>query len=259
MILIYDDTFEGFLSVVFECYRRKIEPTDIRPESFFQESLFVYRESIPTHPEHADRVWNGLQKKLNKQTRHVPFSAFLSRDEGIELALYRFIRLSFEASDQIGDNYADPDVLTVRKASRKVMKEAMRMVEFVRFQLTLDNIYFAAISPDYDVMPIVMQHFRNRFANQQWIVYDLKRDYGFYYNIHGIEEVTLSTKAFNAGNGAIRKDMLQEGEIAYQTMWNEYCRSITIRERLNLKVHRQHLPKRYWKFLPEKGAGNIKL
>lgn len=259
MILVYDDTFEGFLSVVFECYKRKIEPMDIRPASFFQESLFVYREHVLTSVERADRVWAGLQKKLSKQTRHVPFSAFLSRDEGIEMALYRFMRLAFEISGQIADNYGDPDVLTVRKASRKVMKEAMRMIEFIRFQLTLDNIYFAAVSPDYDVLPIVMQHFRNRFADQQWIIYDLRRDYGFYYNLHMIEEVILNDKAFNADNGAVRKDMLQEGETTYQTMWSEYCRSITIRERLNLKVHRQHLPKRYWKFLPEKRAGNVKI
>ena len=259
MILVYDDTFEGFLSLVFECYRRKIEPTDIRPVNFYQESLFIHRENVQTDAENADRVWRGLQKKLTTQTRHVPFSAFLSRDEGIELAIYRFIRLVFEVSGQIGDNYADTDVLAVRKASRKVMKEAMRMVEFIRFQHTLDNIYFSAIGPDYDVLPIIMQHFRNRFADQQWIIYDLKRDYGFYYNLHGIEEVVLNDKAFNAGSGAVRKDMLQKGEMLYQTMWNEYCRSITIRERLNLKVHKQHLPKRYWKFLPEKGAGSVKL
>ncbi len=259
MILVYDDSFEGFLTVIFECYNRKINPTGILSDHCYQGKMFVGKEYIATNHENADRVWNGLQKKLKKEARHVPFSAFLSREPGIEMALYRFIRLTFDANADISGNYGDENVLTVRKASRKVMKEAMRMVEFVRFQLTRDNIYFAPISPAYDVLPMVMQHFRNRFADQQWLIYDLRRDYGLFFNLSGIEEVTLNNKVFSLSNGAVRNDVLKEGETFYQTMWSDYCRNITIRERLNLKLQKQHMPRRYWKFLPEKSGMNAKL
>jgi probable DNA metabolism protein len=259
MILLYDDTFEGFLSVIFECYRRKIMPKRILPEKNFQETLFVYKESVPTDPVHADRVWQGLIKRLSPSTRYVPLSAFLSGDLDIEMALFRFVRLAFTMDKPIGDNFSDPDVLMVRNASRKVMREAHRMVQFVRFQLTRDNIYFAAISPEYDVLPIIMQHFRDRFADQNWLVYDLKRDYGYYFNTADVEEVSLSEKVFNVADGSVRSDMLEEGESVYQTMWNDYCSSITIRERLNLRLQKQHMPRRYWKFLPEKSGRNKEL
>ena len=258
MILLYDHTYEGFLSVVFECYRRKITPFRILPETHYQEALFVRKKFIPTNPEHAERVWNGLTARLTPATRHVPLSAFLSGEPDIEMALYRFMRLAFMAEQPIGDNFADPDVLQVRKSSRRVMQEAMRMVQFARFQLTRDNIYFAPVSPAYDVLPLIMQHFRDRFADQHWLVYDLKRDYGYYFNTAEVEEVSLSQKVFNIADGSVRNDMLEEGEAVYQTMWNDYCRSITIRERLNLRLQKQHMPRRYWKFLPEKSGKNTK-
>jgi probable DNA metabolism protein len=73
-----------------------------------------------------------------------------------------------------------------------------------------------------------------------------------------VEEVTLSDKIFNLSNGSVSSDMLHDGEAVYQSMWNDYCRSITIRERLNLKLQKQHMPRRYWKFLPEKSGMNAK-
>lgn len=252
MILIYDGTFEGFLSVVFECYSRKLEPINICPEKNLQEKMFIGKEYINTEVPHSDRVWKGLQQKLNAELNQLPYSAFLSGEEGIEMALLHFIRMAFASPVPIEGNFGDPDVLMVRKAARRVMKEAMRMLQFIRFQRTLDDIYFAPITPDYDVMPLTISHLKERFADQLWLVYDLKRDYGFFYNLQSVEEVTLNEKSFNTLNGAVPLNLLQEEEAVYQTMWKGYCQNITIRQRLNLKLQRQHMPKRYWKFLPEK-------
>ena len=252
MILVYDGTFEGFLTVVFECYSRKLEPTNICPEKDLQEILFIGKEYISTETSHSDRVWKGLQQKLSPELKQMPYSAFLSGEEGIEMALLHFIQMAFASPVHIEGNFGDRDVLMVRKAARRVMKESMRMLQFIRFQRTLDDIYFAPISPDYDVMPLTLKHLKARFADQLWLVYDLKRNYGFFYNLQSVEEVTLNEKSFNTSNGAVPFNLLQEEEADYQTMWKGYCQNITIRERLNPKLQKQHMPKRYWKFLPEK-------
>lgn len=252
MILVYDGSFEGFLSVVFECYNRKLDPITIVSENHLQETLFIKKEFIVTETAHADRVWKALQQKIKRELDQLPYAAWLSTEPGIEMALLQFIRLAFASPVPIEGNFGNMDVLTVRKAARRVMKESMRMLQFIRFQRTLDNIYFAAISPDYDVMPLTLKHLKERFADQQWLVYDLKRDYGFFYNLQTVEEVLLNEKVFNTINGAVPLNLLREDEALYQTMWKGYCQNITIRERLNLKLQKQHMPKRYWKFLPEK-------
>jgi probable DNA metabolism protein len=252
MILVYDGTFEGYLSVVFEVYNRKLEPTNIASDKNLQETMFVEKEFIHTNPAHCDRIWKGIQSKLSTEMNQLPFSAWLSGEPGIEIALLQFIRMSFASPVSIEGNFGDPDVLTVRKAARRVMKEAMHMLQFIRFQRTLDDIYFAVISPDYDVMPMTLKHLKARFTDQQWLVYDLKRDYGFFYNKETVEEIALNEKSFSTVNGEVPLNLLQEDEAFYQTAWKGYCKNITIRERLNLKLQKQHMPKRYWKFLPEK-------
>ena len=41
-------------------------------------------------------------------------------------------------------------------------------------------------------------------------------------------------------------------EKLFQQMWKTYFKSIAIKERLNPKLHRQHMPARFWKYMPEK-------
>lgn len=253
MILLYDGSFEGFLSVVYECYYRKLMPDDICSEDQFQELMFSEKEVIETIPEHASRVWTAWQKKLSKQLDQLPFTAFISGEKGIEMKLLHFAKVSFSSPMPVEGNYSDVHILDIRKAARRVSQEAMRMLQFVRFQKTKDGIYFSAIQPRYDVLPMTLDHFTDRFADQHWIVYDMKRDYGFYYNLKTTEEITLTDKSFNTQNGKVPLNLLQEDEAHYQNVWYNYCQHITIRERLNLKLQKQHMPKRYWKFLPEKG------
>ena len=45
---------------------------------------------------------------------------------------------------------------------------------------------------------------------------------------------------------------LNQTENAYQDLWRVYFKSTNIVERRNLKLHYQHVPLRYWKYLSEK-------
>lgn len=69
--LIYDGTFEGFLTVVFECYAQQIVPTDICKETSFQENLFIEKLTVNTDETKADRVWKALQAKLHQRNKNL--------------------------------------------------------------------------------------------------------------------------------------------------------------------------------------------
>ncbi|MCF8359953.1 MAG: TIGR03915 family putative DNA repair protein [Prolixibacteraceae bacterium] len=259
MILLYDSSFEGFLSVVYDCYADKLEPEDIFPVELYQSPIFSEKRYIPTQSGHADKVWKGWQKKLSRKLKQLPFQAHLSGEPGIEMKLLQFARFSFASPVPVDTNFGDQAILDIRKAARRVTQEAMRMIQFVRFQKSNDRIYFSGVSPRYDVLPMTLYHFKNRFADQHWLVYDMKRDYGFYYNLHTIEEVTINEKNFNIGNGQLSPNVVHEEEASYQSMWQQYYKNITIRERLNLKCHKNHMPKRYWIYLTEKRGTKGKL
>lgn len=235
---------------MFEAYSRKQFPIKIVWEE--TPLLFTNTYKVLTNTEKSDRVLNGLKKRLSKSAVEMLFACWLSEEEGIEMLLFNYIRKALVSSRSIELNFADSDVLELSKIYRKVTKEAERMRQFVRFQKSADGIFFAAIEPRYDVLPYALDYFEDRFADQQWIIYDLKRKYALYYNLEKTEVVHFDDLQVDEETGKLSQEHTDENELDFQGLWQQYIKSITIRERINLKLQRQHMPKRFWKFLPEK-------
>ena len=125
-------------------------------------------------------------------------------------------------------------------------------LQFTRFQKTIDGTYFAALEPIYNVLPLVIGHFQNRFADQCWLLYDIKREYGYYYNRQKVDEVRFETKGTHLLTGKLDQQLMAEDEQLFQQLWRTYFKTIAIKERINPKLHRQNLPVRFWKYLTEK-------
>ncbi|QLG47007.1 TIGR03915 family putative DNA repair protein [Costertonia aggregata] len=249
-ILIYDGSFNGFLTAVFIAFEEKVPVSDIQKNSVRQSGLFSETETIFTQTDKAQRVWKGIQKKSNSAVKNIYF-AYLSENKGIELLLYRYIRKLFANKNSIHSDYSDGVVLKISQLARSVGREKHRMEAFVRFQLTQDQIYFANIEPDFDVLPLISKHFKSRYADQQWIIYDVKRKYGLFYNLHQVEIIALDMDEVYA-NSIRKNDRFLGEEYSYQELWNNYFKSTNIKSRINKKLHTQHVPKRYWKYLSEK-------
>jgi len=255
-IFIYDKSFDGLLTAVFESFERRQVPDILTSDGNSPGELWSETVIIITDIEKADRVWYALVKKISDKAANRLFRIHYSGMEGVDLPLLRLIRKIFEKGSGILENFADADVLQVKKADRRVSREAERVAQFIRFQKTADNIYFAAYEPDYDVIPMVLGHFRDRFADQHWMVYDMRRKKGYYFNGHEVQWVSLVSSKINTSTGDADETLLSDDEILFQRLWNQYFRSICIEERLNLKLHRQKVPKKYWKYLTEKKQFN---
>lgn len=52
--------------------------------------------------------------------------------------------------------------------------------------------------------------------------------------------------------GKLNEDLMAQDEKLFQDLWKNYFGALTIRERINPKLQRQHMPRRFWKFLTEK-------
>lgn len=246
-ILLYDGSFDGFLSSVFEIYERRIDSPIIKKESEFQDVLFDTSETVISNINNAKRVWNGIKKLLKSNGCSTLYYAFLSEIEGIENTLFNVIKYAFDSQQNIISDYSNPDVLALSKTAKKVGREKHRMEAFVRFQQTKDDIYFSNIEPDFNVLPLIIKHFTSRYADQKWIIYDLKRKYGLFYNLIKTEVITLD---FNINS--IKEELFTSEENQYETLWKDYFKSTNIEERVNKTLHVKHVPKRYWKYLSEK-------
>ncbi|GHA23875.1 DNA metabolism protein [Salinimicrobium marinum] len=249
--LVYDGTLEGFLTCLFTAYEEKLEVQDISPEGEAVGMLFSGMEEVITDFVKSGRVWKALKKKSSEATLKQIKWAFLSEKKGIENTLFLMIQYIFSETNPVDGDYSHPAVLEVAQTARKVSREKHRMEAFVRFRLTKDNIYFAAIEPDFNVLPLIKNHFKNRYADQYWIIYDLKRKFGLHYDLSVVKFISLDLDpsiGISGGSAAY----FDEKELEFQRLWKEYFESVNIKSRANSKLHLQHLPKRYWKYLTEK-------
>lgn len=248
---VFDGSFEGLLSAVFNWFERKPGQVKLQTEAAFQPDAFMPCLHIVNEREKADRVWKGLQANLSKATLRKFYCTYLSELEEGYTALFEFACYLFTEGAAIENNYGNPYVLTLSKIAKKVEREKHRMEAFIRFQHNADGIYYCGIDPDFNVLPLIATHFKNRYADQQWIIYDLKRDYGLFYDLSTVEEINIDFNQRQKTTG-IANAIVSEKEGLYAVLWKDYFKSTNIQARKNTKLHVQHVPKRYWKYLTEK-------
>ena len=251
-VYIYDKTFDGLLTAVFDAYFRKTFPDFLLSEGDALPLFYDELHTVVTDEEKAARVWRGLQKKVSASALGCLTQSWLSELPDIGMLIFRYIRKAIDAPRTIELNFGDPDVLEVSKVWKKVTNERLRVIQFLRFQKTADGTFFAAVKPVYNVLPLTLPHLKDRFADQCWLLYDLKREYGYYYDLKEATEVRFEEKEAHLLSGLLGEELMDADEKLFQQMWKTYFKSIAIKERLNPKLHRQHMPARFWKYMPEK-------
>ena len=250
MIYIIDGSLESLLCAVFEWFERKPGTVLLKTELHYQPDAFTPAFHVQNDQRKADRVWKGLQNKLEKSWIRRFYCTFLSESADAYVSLFEFACYIFSNPRGAETNYGNEHVLALAQRARKVEREKHRMEAFIRFKHSADGIFYCGIDPDFNVLPLIMSHFKNRYADQRWIIYDLKRHYGLFYNLETVAEIHLDDDAEKNLN-RIEEALLSNQENLYTQLWKDYFKSTNIAARKNTKLHVQHVPKRYWKYLTE--------
>lgn len=258
----YDGSFDGFLTAIFDSYLHKAAEVIILPEELMQASLFGSSQIVITDPAKSKRIWNALVLKNGKSETNVFLRAFLSDQPDKEKVLLDYCQQTIASKAGITGDFGNRTVLKTAQFAKITGREKHRMEAFIRFHLIDDLIYYANIEPDCDVLPLIAPHFKQRYADQHWIIYDLKRDYGIAYDLHTVQEIRIDFK--DHLKKAITNNSMSDSigdtfdtsfpliENQYRKLWHQYFKSTNIASRKNMKLHVQHVPKRYWKYLSEK-------
>lgn len=249
LAFIYDDTFEGLLSAVFDAYVDKVFPEIILGGRDTAPLMVRETRVVATSRAKADRVFAGLSKRLSRQGKNTLILAFLSEEQGTASLLFRYIRKVFDSPAMVEGDFADPDILATDQLAKRVYCEAHHLEGFARFQKTADDVYVAALGPRYNVLSLLVPYFRARFAPMRWILYDVNREYGLYHESGNITDVYLDPA--HIGKGWLAPSLLADGEAAYQEMWREYCVTAAVMERLNPRLQVRCLPRKFWPYLTE--------
>lgn len=251
MIYVFDGSLEGLLCAIFEWFERKPGQIILKTEQRFHPDAFAVPFEVNSEPKKADRVWKGLQGRLSADWMRRFYCTFLSEQPGAFQDLFEFACYIFSNPPGAEDNFGNEYVLRVSQTAVKVEREKHRMEAFIRFRHLADGIYYCGIDPDFNVLPLITSHFKNRYADQKWIIYDLSRHYGIHYNLENAEEIQLSLEDEMNLKG-LGENKLSAEEQQCAVLWKDYFKRTNIPARKNTRLHLRHVPKRYWKYLTEK-------
>lgn len=238
---LYDGSFEGLLTILYHCFKSE-GPEAICRIDDFSPDLFSKPRHIQTDSSLAGKVYSAVEKQISVQSlRHI-YYAHLSEKSGVELQIYRYIKLGWKLGWQLDDHLGCDEVAAIHTISRRVDGERYRFLGLLRFRELVGDVLYGPCEPDYNVVSLLASHFQKRMANYRWIIHDVKRDIACVYDT---TEWRICDFVFD--------DIphWSEGEAAYQRLWQEFYQSIAIKNRTNHRLRQQFMPKKYWKYLLE--------
>ena len=245
----YDSSFDGFLSAVFEIYSQRLDVGSFLPDRDTETPADLFQQNfrVETNGDSAMRLRRAIVNQASEDVLSLLSTAFLSEEAEIEMKILAYLRKLFAGDDpNYGKNPASPEMLPLYKIAGAVRHEAGNMLGMVRFSKGPGNFYIARIEPKYDILLLMESHFRNRFAFEKWVIFDAKRKYALLHDRVG-ESRVVTLPDEESFVKAIQSD-------SFTRLWQDYYKSIAIKERENPKLLRRCLPVRYWKNLPERQA-----
>lgn len=242
-MFVYDGTFEGLLTAVYEAFYSREKNISIREERNLQKGILEKYINVITEDSKWNKVYGAIKSKISSDALEHVYRVFLSENENCGDIIYRYLVFGFKAGPKVDSFLADDRVLGVHKISRRVEVERHKFLGFVRFSLVMGNVYYSVIEPDNNITALLAPHFAQRMSDQRWIIHDIKREAAAVYNL---EEWFLTHLTVDSV-----KDY-SEDETKYRRLWKEFFNTVSIKNRENSRLQKNLMPRRYWKHLHEK-------
>lgn len=231
----YDGSYAGLLCCVFHSVATKQLPVDICTPQQGQTSLFAVHK-IPTEPEKARRVERSIPKKLGPRAAALVHACFLYGGEEKALTICAFLQLGYRVGPAVVDMLADDRVAALHQLARAAQNEAGQMIQFIRFADYRGSLV-SVIDPKHYVLPLIRDHFTDRYHEEQFLIYDRSHQMGLVYQPHRSKIVSMQD---------LQLPDEEDEERTYQRLWKGFCAAVNIVPRQNLHCQMGHMPKRYW-------------
>ncbi|KGT48384.1 TIGR03915 family putative DNA repair protein [Acinetobacter sp. HR7] len=252
----FDGSLTGLLSCIFRAFAFKEYEVSVTANLHAQNGLFDEFIHVASNDEHGQRVWQGLKQKISSASLRAFYFAFLSEQEQAFQNLFDFAVYVFQNQYPVDQDYGHSAVIGMSQWAKQVGREKHRMEAFVRFKKCKDGLFLSLVKPDFNVLPIITRHFKERYQDQSWLIYDEQRQYGIYYDLQQVHQVEMNAEAIDPqariGRSQAFSIELDDEEVLYDQLWKDYFQSVNIQARRNIKLHIQYVPKRYWRYMNEK-------
>ncbi|WP_323594948.1 TIGR03915 family putative DNA repair protein [Aliarcobacter butzleri] len=240
MILVYDGTFEGFLSLVYEVYYKKLKPIKIY-KTLPNEMIFEEIFELKTSKDNAIKVLTAIKTKFPKELIQRILNIFMCDSKEFELYLLEYIIIGFKETKQLY-NINNSCVFYLNNLEKELFRNVHKLTGFIRFEELEDATLYAKVESKFNVVYFLGKHFLKRFNNQNFIIHDLNRKLAFVkiQNDFSVQEVAFFDEPNYSSN-----------EQKFQKLWKSFFNAVTIKERLKQKLQRQLVPLLYRTYMSE--------
>lgn len=239
---LYDGSFDGLLTIVFDCYINKKMPINVASQNYYIPNIFDITEYVPTDFKKSERIFNGISKNISYDTLYNAYYAFLAEDSTKEINILKYLLYGFIIGPSIDTMLSIDFIFKVHALRKKMLAESHKLKGLLRFSNIGDNLFYSSIHPTNNVVENLGHHFIRRLPTQNFIIHDKGRNIAFVYNTHEYQILDASS---------LKVPDISEKEKLFQDLWKAFFKTIAIKERTNPKVQMQFMPKKYWQDLTE--------
>lgn len=243
-----EDSLEGILSAAHAAYMSRYghEYQSIQAGDYVETSLFTEVIYVETDIAKASRVADAIIHKISWYAWYMVQHAAMACDADKADAVYRFLIRGFKIGALVSEQLADDAVMRVLRLHRTVQREKQHMYGFIRFQELTSGVLFAKFAPKHHQLPLIAEHFADRYPMENWMIYDEKRHEVC---VHEVGKGWWMTSHVTPDQRVI--DAVSDSQRAFEQWWKSFYDTIGIQERENPRCRMTMMPKMYWKNMTE--------
>lgn len=250
---IYDGTFHGLITAVYEAFYAKLPVAEVRildqAQAEEAPNLFDIELRVLTSEEKAEKVLSALIQRTSYDTYHNIYIVYLSFYPNKGDLIFQYIKLCFTLGKKVFQHISHPLIADILRITKRVGGETQKLRGFVRFQELESGALFSRITPVNNQLELLAPHFADRLATENWILYDANRELAC---VHRAGKGFLITDDIPQ---EILEDHMEQmnskAELKYQSLWKAFFETIGIESRRNYRCQRTMMPKRYWENMLE--------
>ena len=196
---------------------------------------------VETEMAKAKRVEKSIPEKLGNAANEFIRQAFLTCLPHKERYILLFLRLGYRYGASVMKMLTNEIVHTLFKAVRHLERESHLFKGFIRFSV-YGNVLVSEIEPKNFVLPMLANHFCERYPEEKFLIYDKVHKMGLIYEPYEVEIIPIE-----------RLDLpkIDELEEKMRELWKLFFKTIEIEGRHNLRCQMTMMPKRYWNSMTE--------
>jgi probable DNA metabolism protein len=235
--------FSEWRDAARDCLKKRLAPQDVEWTDRSEEDLF----SSPSL--HRGKGGPCAEQMVGGATVVTVPPAFIDLAEQLichsdpaRFALAYRLLWRMQTEKALLEIPSDPDVSRARMMVKSVHRDEHKMTAFVRFKEVPSGkprrAFVAWFEPDHHIVHRTAPFFQRRFGDMDWVIATPKGSASW----NG-EHLRVDDEP------AARPDLNDETD----ELWRTYFANIFNPARLKVKSMQTHMPKKYWKNLPEAG------